>query len=318
MARSVRSRASGRREVHGVLLLDKALGMSSNQAVQAVKRLYAAPRAGHTGTLDPLATGLLVIALGEATKFAGGLLAADKSYAATIRLGITTATGDAEGEVLGTHPPQSSRAEVERALRAFVGEIEQVPPMHSALKKGGRPLYAYARAGETVERQPRRVTVYALELEAFDGRDLRVHARVGKGTYLRTLAEDIGRHLGCGAHLGALRRTGVGRFRVEAALTLDALERIEPPGRARLLHPVDAMLAGLPEVALDAEGARRFRHGQAVALAAGDAPDAPAADLVRVYGPERVFLGRGARDGRTVRPERVVVPLERSAPCGTS
>ncbi|MCL4802556.1 MAG: tRNA pseudouridine(55) synthase TruB [Burkholderiales bacterium] len=317
MARGVRSRGSGRRDVHGVLLLDKAAGMSSNRAVQAVKRLYAALRAGHTGTLDPLATGLLVVALGEATKFAGGLLDADKGYAATIRLGVTTTTGDAEGEVLETRLPQASRADVEGVLRGFIGEIEQVPPMHSALKKDGRPLYAYARAGETVERQPRRVTVHALELAAFDGRDLRVHARVGKGTYIRTLAEDIGRRLGCGAHLAELRRTCVGRFGVDEAVTLEAIEGADPAARARLLRPVDAMLAGLPEVVLDREGAGRFVRGQAAALAAADAPETPAAGSVRVYGPERAFLGRGARVGRTVRPERVVAAGDGGAPCGT-
>lgn len=306
--------ARPRRDVHGVLLLDKPAGMSSNQAVQALKRLYRAARVGHTGTLDPLATGLLVVALGEATKFTSGLLDADKTYAATVRLGVTTTTGDAEGEVLARHAPQASREDVARVLPAFVGEIEQVPPMHSALKKAGRPLYAYARAGEAVERRARRVRVHALEIEGFDGVDLRITAHVGKGTYIRTLAEDIGRRLGCGAHLAGLRRTGVGRFRLESAVTLAAIEDMDAAARDRLLLPVDAMLAELPAVVLGSEAAGRFAHGREVELGAA-APGA--AGPARIYGPGGAFLGRGTvRDGR-LRPERVIAAGTGPAPCGT-
>jgi len=304
-----RSRGQARRDVHGVLLLDKPAGISSNHAVQAVKRLYGATRVGHTGTLDPLATGLLVVVVGEATKFSGGLLEADKEYDATIRLGVTTSTGDAEGQVLATREPTVTLAEVERVVPGFVGEIEQVPPMHSALKKDGRPLYAYARAGLTVARSPRRVTVHTLDVAGFDGRDLRLRARVGKGTYVRTLAEDIGQRLGCGAHLAALRRTRVGRFRLDDAVALAVVERTPPSERDRLLHPVDTMLADLPEVDLGPEAADLFAHGQSVEVAGAPGP-------VRVYGPGRAFLGRGQRvDGR-LRPERLVTAGTDRAACG--
>jgi tRNA pseudouridine55 synthase len=299
MPSSNRSRGKARRDVHGVLLLDKPAGISSNHAVQAVKRLYGAARVGHTGTLDPLATGLLVLALGEATKFTTALLGSDKCYDATVRLGATTSTGDAEGEVLALSEVTATLADVERVLPEFIGEIEQVPPMHSALKKDGRPLYDYARAGVTVARPPRRVVVHALDVVGFDGRDLRLHARVGKGTYVRTLAEDIGQRLGCGAHLAALRRTHVGRFELEGAVTLAGLEETPPLDRANLLRPVEAMLADLPEVVLELEAAGRFAHGGQVE-ASGDAGP------VRVYGPGRAFLGRGQRGDGWLRPERLV------------
>ncbi|MCC6608857.1 MAG: tRNA pseudouridine(55) synthase TruB [Burkholderiales bacterium] len=299
MASGNRSHGNERRGVHGVLLLDKPAGISSNHAVQAAKRLYAAERVGHTGTLDPLATGLLVLALGEATKFTTALLASDKCYDATLGLGATTSTGDAEGEVLARSEVTVTRPDLERVLREFIGEIDQVPPMHSALKKDGRPLYAYARAGVTVARPPRRVVVHALDLVACDGDEVRLRVRVGKGTYVRTLAEDIGRRLGCGAHLAALRRTHVGRFRLADAVTLAALERASAAERDGLLRPVDAMLADLPEATLGPEAAGRFVHGQEVE-AAGDS------GAVRVYGPEGAFLGLGQRTEGRLRPERLV------------
>jgi len=308
---SDRSRGQARRDVHGVLLLDKPVGLSSNQAVQAVKRLYHARRVGHTGTLDPLATGLLVVVLGEATKFASGLLDADKSYEATIRLGVTTSTGDAEGEVLSSCEPAVARADVEGVVAQFVGEIDQVPPMHSALKKAGRPLYDYARAGETVARPPRRVVIHAIEIVGFDGQALRLNVRVGKGTYIRTLAEDIGRRLGCGAHLAALRRTNVGGFGLQEAVALADLEAAPPPDRDRLLRSVDAMLAELPEVVLDAERADRFLHGRPVAAPGRDG------GATRVYGPGGAFLGRGQHAGGQLLPERVIATGVDRAACGT-
>jgi len=206
------------RVVNGVLLLDKPPGVSSNRALQSVRRLFGAAKAGHTGTLDPCATGLLVVLFGEATKFAGALLGADKIYDATVRLGVTTTTGDAEGEVLSTCDPDVSRGAVDRVVASFVGEIDQVPPRHSALKKDGKPYYAYARAGQEIERLPRKIAVHRLDVRTFDGWIVELEAHVGTGTYVRTLAEDIGAKLGCGGHLAALRRTQVGSFRLADAL----------------------------------------------------------------------------------------------------
>jgi tRNA pseudouridine55 synthase len=292
---------SPRRAVDGVLLLDKPLGMSSNRALQLARRRYGAAKAGHTGTLDPLATGLLVVLFGEATKFAAALLGGDKTYEATVRLGVTTSTGDAEGEVLSRREPDVSRAQLDRAVGAFVGELDQVPPRYSALKKDGRPYYAYARAGQEVERRPRKVIVYGLSVQAFDGHDFRLEAHVGTGTYLRTLAEDIGTRLGCGAHLAALRRTAVGPFRVGDAVGLPELERLEAPELQRVLRPVDALLGNLPQVVLDAASSNRFVQGQPIALAARDAEGD-----VRVYGPEGRFIGRGHAADGWLRPGRVL------------
>ncbi len=290
------------RRVDGVLLLDKPLGLTSNAALQRVRRLYRAERAGHSGTLDPLATGLLPVLFGEATKFGAEMLAADKRYRATIALGARTSTGDAEGEVIERHPVDVARAGVEAVLRRFVGRIEQTPPMYSALKRAGRPLYAYARAGETVEREPRTVTIHELRLEAFAGASLEVDVRCSKGTYIRTLAEDIGAALGCGAHLGALRRTEVGPFRLAAAHALAALECASEAERFERLLPVDRLLAHLPPVALEPGVAERFAHGQPVMAPAG----LPAGPL-RVYGPGGTLLGVGDCDADgLVRPRRLV------------
>src|SRR4051812_47701901 len=200
------------RDVDGVLLLDKPSGISSNAALQSARRLFAARRAGHTGTLDPMATGLLVLCFGEATKFSGALLDADKAYAARVRLGARTSTGDAEGEVIERREVRAGPAQIEAALARFRGGIEQVPPMHSAIKHLGRPLYAYARKGETVERSARRVVIRELVLEGMSGEEIDLRVACSKGTYIRTLAEDIGEALGCGGHLSALRRTAVGPF----------------------------------------------------------------------------------------------------------
>lgn len=251
-----------RRCVNGVLLLDKPLGLSSNAALQTARRLYNAAKAGHTGTLDPLATGLLPLCFGEATKFAGELLEADKAYAATIRLGITTDSADAEGQVLVTRPVEVTQTQVEAVLRRFCGEIMQLPPMYSALKRDGKPLYEYARQGITLERTPRRVIIHAIELRDLLGDVLRLSVDCSKGTYIRTLAEDVGEALGCGAHLAALRRTRIGSLQVSQAVTLADLEACEQ--RDALLSPTDALLDSLPRAELDDADAHRLCQGQAV------------------------------------------------------
>jgi tRNA pseudouridine55 synthase len=297
---TARRERAARRRVDGVLLLDKPAGMTSNAALQAARRLYRADKAGHTGTLDPLATGLLPVLFGEATKFGGELLEADKTYAAAIALGTTTATGDAEGAVLERRPVAVDRRDVERALARFRGEIAQVPPMHSALKRGGRALYEYARAGESVERAPRPVRIHALRLEAFDGERIAVTVRCSKGTYVRVLAEDIGRALGCGAHLAGLRRLASGPFALGGASTLDALAALTETARDARLLPVDALVAHLPAATLDEAAARRFALGQATATPA---------DLrgrVRVYGSGGAFLGVGeGGPGGLLHPRRL-------------
>lgn len=245
---------------NGFLLLDKPVGLSSNAALQEAKRLFGAAKAGHGGTLDPLASGLLVILFGEATKFAGPMLDADKEYLATVKLGERTDTGDAEGAVVETHPVRVNAGDIDLALSRFRGEIEQLPPMHSALKHEGVPLYKIARKGGTVERKPRRVQIHELELLARKGDLLEIRVRVSKGTYIRTLAEDVGAALGTGAHLAALRRTGCGRFGVRDAVTLDQLR--ERPERRTELRPLAALLEGLPRTELDAAAEARLRNGQ--------------------------------------------------------
>jgi tRNA pseudouridine55 synthase len=250
--------------IDGALLLDKPVGLSSNTALQEAKRLLAAKKAGHGGTLDPLASGLLVILFGEATKFAAPMLEADKEYLATVKLGQRTDTGDAEGAIVETHPVSVSAADVAQALARFHGEIEQVPPMHSALKHEGVPLYKIARQGGSVERKARRVVIHELELLARKGDLLEIRARVSKGTYIRTLAEDIGAALGCGAHLAALRRTGSGRFSLRDAVTIDELRAA--PDRRTKLRPLASLLEGLPRTELDAASEARLRNGQSLKI----------------------------------------------------
>jgi len=250
--------------IDGALLLDKPVGLSSNTALQEAKRLLGARKAGHGGTLDPLASGLLVILFGEATKFAGPMLDADKEYLATVKLGERTDTGDAEGAVLETRSVSVSAEEVEKALGRFHGEIEQLPPMHSALKHKGVPLYKIARKGGHVERKPRRVVIHDLELLAQEGDRLEIRARVSKGTYIRTLAEDIGAALGTVAHLAVLRRTGSGRFSVGDAVTLDELR--DAPERRATLRSLASLLEGLPRVELDAAAEIRLRNGQSLKI----------------------------------------------------
>src|ERR1700712_1822866 len=296
-----------RRLLDGVLLLDKPLGLSSNDALIRAKRIYLAKKAGHTGTLDPLATGLLPLCFGEATKFSQDLLEADKTYEATMRLGVQTTTGDAEGEALKTREVTCDETAILAALVGFRGDITQIPPMYSALKRDGKPLYEYARAGQTVEREARNVTILALEMIACALPDVTFRVTCSKGTYVRTLAEDIGEKLGCGAHLVALRRTGVGVLTLEHAVTLDTLAEATPGERDSWLQPVDALLSNFEAVYLDADASRRFTQGQRLRLA--DIADAPAtADRVRVYALDDQRLLGVARAGEGVlAPERLVV-----------
>lgn len=302
-----------RRAVHGVLLLDKPIGLSSNDALMKAKRLYRAEKAGHTGTLDPLATGLLPLCFGAATKFSQVGLDADKTYRATLQLGITTTTADAEGEVLERTAVHVSRALFEATCKRFVGDISQVPPMHSALKRDGKPLYEYARAGIEVERDPRQVTIHRIDIpqEQHGGRDngkgdewaIEVHC--SKGTYIRTLAEDIGRALGCGAHLAALCRTGSGPLTLAGAQTLESLAAMTEAERDALLKDTDSLIADWPVVRLDDEGAGRFLSGVRRRLALPNTP------RVRVYGPQaKAFLGSGHITAGELISTRLLSPLE--------
>jgi tRNA pseudouridine55 synthase len=286
--------------VDGVLLLAKPAALTSNLALQKARRLLGAAKAGHAGTLDPLATGLLPLLFGEATKFSADLLEADKEYDATLALGVRTTTADADGEVLETRPVSVGRAEVEAVLPRFTGAIEQVPPMHSALKRDGRPLYEYARAGIELERAARPVTITALELLDFVADRVRLRVACSKGTYVRTLAEDIGAALGCGAHLAALVRTRVGPLRLSEAVTLPQLEAAGLDERRAWLRPVDLLLASLPRVELIEPKARRFAHGGEIDL--GGPPGRK-----RVYGPGDRLLGTAEVDTAGVlRPGRLI------------
>ncbi len=294
-----------RRHVHGVLLLDKPLGLSSNQALQQVKRLFRAEKAGHTGTLDPLADGLLPICFGAATKFAQVSLDADKSYRATLRLGQRTASGDGETAVIEQRPVEVDRAQVEAVCQRFVGESEQLPPMYSALKKDGRALYDYARAGIEVERQARRITIHRVDVVAVDEAGLVLDVVCSKGTYIRTLADQIGLALGCGAHLAALRRTGSGALRVRDALTPAALAAMTEEQRDACLLRTDSLVTGWPEIRLDADEAGRFLTGLRRRVAATDLP------AVRVYGPEPgAFLGSAHITAGELIADRLLSPLE--------
>jgi len=274
------------RAVNGILLLDKPAGISSNRALQQAKRLFSADKAGHTGSLDPLATGLLPICFGEATKIAGYLLGSRKAYAARCRLGATTTTDDAEGEVVQSRPvPQLGDAMIEAVLVGLRGRIVQIPPAYSAIKQGGVPLYKRARRGEEVAVPSREVEVHKLELERRDGDVLDLHVECGSGTYVRSLARDLGEKLGCGAHLIALRRLWVEPFRDPAMRTLAELERAAADGGAaaldRLLLPLETGLRGLPELALSDADVQRLRHGQRLVLAG-----TPACDLLRACNAE--------------------------------
>jgi len=294
-----------RRAVHGVLLLDKPLGWTSNDALQKAKWLLRAEKAGHTGTLDPLATGLLPLCFGAATKFSQVSLDADKAYRATLHLGQRTRTGDREGEVIEERPVQVSRAAIDAALAGLTGVISQLPPMHSALKKDGRALYEYARAGIEVERTPRSVTIHAVDIIDWQDHSLVIDVRCSKGTYIRTLAEDIGQALGCGAHLSALRRTGSGPLSLDSAVSLADLEALDEAARETLLQPIDTLLADWPALALDEAEAGRFLTGLRRRV---QAPDAAA---VRIYGPEPgAFLGSAHVKAGELIADRLLSPTE--------
>ena len=283
--------------VDGALLLDKPVGLSSNAALQKAKKALRAAKAGHAGTLDPLASGLLIVLFGEATKFAGPLLDADKEYVATLKLGERTTTGDAEGDVLQTRPV--SIDDLGRVLEAFKGEIEQVPPMHSALKHKGTPLYRLARRGEEVERAPRNVRISQLELLECAPPRLVLRVVCSKGTYIRTLAEDIGEALGCGAHLAALRRTGSGRFRIEHARGLDALDE-------GCVLPLTALLDGLARVELTEAQEARLRQGQALQISGLQV------GLCALVRPDGGVIGLGEADVHgTLKPLRLTQAAEK-------
>ena len=305
------SSARTKRRVDGVLLLDKPRGLSSNATLQRAKRLYRAEKAGHTGTLDPLATGLLPICFGEATKFAHLLLDADKSYVATLRLGTTTTTGDAEGEVIATRAVAASRGDFEAVLPRFIGRIAQVPPRYSALKRDGRKYYEYAREGIDIVRTAREVEVRAIALISWRAPEVELSVRCGKGTYIRVLAEDIGETLGCGAHLSALSRTAAGGFALADAIALDALEQCTESERDAALLPVDALVTGLDRLDFDAADAIRLVQGRPVACAGvGDG-------LVRVYA-AGAFAGVADVSDGVVQARRLVAQTSGRAETGAS
>jgi tRNA pseudouridine55 synthase len=282
--------------IDGALLLDKQIGISSNKALQQAKQLFGAAKAGHAGTLDPLASGLLIVLFGEATKFAGPLLDDDKEYVATLKLGEKTSTGDAEGQVIQKRELPVEERQIGPVLERFKGEIEQVPPMHSALKRDGVPLYQLARRGQSVSREARRVRIDELEVIGFSLPYLEMRIRCSKGTYVRTLAEDIGDALGTCAHLTALRRTASGRWRVEDAVTLETLATQGP----RHLLPLTALLADLPRAELDAAQEARFRNGQSL-------DSFPGEGLRAVYAADGSVIGLGqASPGGALRPLRLV------------
>jgi len=295
-----------RRKLDGVLLLDKPIGVTSNAALQVAKRLLNAAKAGHTGTLDPMASGLLPLTFGEATKFSQMLLDADKTYEATVTLGVETDTGDAEGKVIASLPVDVTEEAIASAVAGFVGEIEQIPPMYSALKRDGKPLYEYAREGIEVERAPRRVRIHTLELLECGTDGFRIRVDCSKGTYIRTLAIDIGRVLGCGAHLSALRRTAIGPFQIESAVSLASLDATETEARDAFLAPVDLLLLHLPRLELDAVQACAMLQGRTLSATNG------ISGLVRLYGYER-FLGLGEfRSDGELSPKRLIATGESS------
>lgn len=287
-------------------MLDKPIGFSSNQALQKAKWLYQAAKAGHTGTLDPLATGLLPLCFGEATKFAHYLTDADKTYVATLKLGITTNTGDAEGEILERREVNVSRAQFEIACQLFLGEINQVPPMYSALKHEGKAMYEYARAGIEIERKSRLITIYRITVESFEQDVAVISVTCSKGTYIRTLAEDIGKELDCGAHLIGLRRIATANYKIAQTVTLEQLEAMTPEQREAALMSEDSTVLHLPVVILDDDSTFYLQQGQAV-WKSGLVPQG----LLRLYTEQQVFLGLGelAMDGK-IAPKRLIRQME--------
>ncbi len=293
--------------VNGVLLLDKPVGLTSNQALQTVKRLLNACKAGHTGSLDPIATGLLPLFFGEATKLTQFLLNADKRYWTVFKLGVSTTTFDSEGEATATRPVAVGLRDIEKALARFKGEIEQIPPMYSAIKHNGEALYKLARAGVEVEREPRPVTVYEIKTLEFQDDLLTLEISCSKGTYIRTLAHDLGEILGCGAHVVQLRRLAIGDVSIDRAVSLDRLESLATPvERAQLLQPVDSVLHAVPDVHLTSLAAHYLKQGQPVSTRHGLAPG-----WVRLYEGDSRFLGMGqVLDDGQVAPRRLLVLTE--------
>ncbi len=290
-------------DIHGVLLLDKPVGFTSNDALQKAKNLLNASKGGHTGSLDPIATGLLPLCFGDATRLSQFLLDADKRYWTVFRLGADTTTYDSEGTVTQTRPVNVTHADMARILADFMGTITQIPPMYSAIKRGGQPLYKLARAGQVVEREPREITVHGLKLLNLEGDRLELEIHCSKGTYIRTLAHDIGEALGCGAHVIELRRLSVGGLYIEQAITMSELEALaNPEERAQKLLPLDAVLSGIPDIHLTPLAAHYLRQGQPVSLQHGRKPG-----WVRLYEGESRFLGLGQvmDDGR-VAPRRLL------------
>lgn len=277
---------AARQNIDGVLLLDKPTGWTSNAALQKAKRIYNAVKAGHTGTLDPFASGLLCICFGQATKFSGYALHGDKTYRAVLKLGVTTTTGDVEGQLLDTRPVFVSLEKVRLLLPQFTGDIQQTPPMHSALKHEGKPLYEYARAGIEIERKPRNVSIFRLTADKLEGDELTLSVHCSGGTYIRTLAEDIGTALGCGAHLIALQRTSSGMFALDHTESLSDLENMDEQQRLAALLAPDSLVAHLPQIQVDTDTAQQLLHGKQ--------PEKPAScteiGLVRAYAPQG-FLG---------------------------
>jgi tRNA pseudouridine55 synthase len=295
------------RPLDGVLLFDKPLELSSNTALQKVRRLFQAEKAGHTGTLDPLATGLLPICFGEATKFSYALLNADKTYRALLRLGQTTTTGDAEGEITAEHPVEVQQFDVDIVLAKFRGEIQQLPPMHSALKHLGKPLYEYIRKGETIERELRSVVIHELLLNFFSGNEMDITVRCSKGTYIRTLAEDIGVAFGCGAHLIGLRRTAIAHFDLSNSYNLQQLAAMNDEERAACVLPLESLMPEMPQLQLDAGQVHRLAQGQRLGLDTS-LPDGK----VSLHGPQG-FIGTGLLQGRRLAPDRLLSEVAKQA-----
>lgn len=301
---NARPQKKPRDPVDGVLLLDKPVGLSSNDALIRAKRVMNAKKAGHTGTLDPFATGLLPLCFGEATKFSQDLLEADKTYEATVHLGIMTTTGDTEGETLETREVEVTLEQIEAALARFRGPILQVPPMYSALKRDGKALYEYAREGITLEREARPVTIHGLELIEYAAPMLKIRVTCSKGTYVRVLGEDIGAALGCGAHLNALRRIQVGALTAARMITLEELQAHADP--RSLLDPVDALLSSFPSVELTDELAKRFLNGQRLALGKESVMVPQELGRVRVYHAGKLLGTANLQEYAILAPERLI------------
>ena len=281
---------STRRDIDGVFLLDKPLGFSSNQALKKIQWLFNAKKAGHTGTLDPMASGLLPICLGEATKFSHRLLDANKTYIATIQLGVITTTGDQEGEVVSEKEVLLNEAQLEETLKKFIGDVTQIPPMYSALKFEGKPLYEYAREGIEIERKSRQIKIYDIKLIKIEGSIITIEVTCSKGTYIRTLGEDIGQTLGCGAHLKGLERTQTGNFQLSEAITIETLEGMSMVFREKALIPIDALLEGLSSIKLTAVETEAIKKGQHIDFISENDKE------VRLYSVSGQFIGVGQPD----------------------